>query len=359
MNISASTYQVKKGDTLQSVAEELGICSESLKRYHNTYCDLKNLIGVDFKGIQEVIIPSKNQIAELKEGQKQLAFSEKLPSLYLNKNFYYPNYEVTESIEIWGQEDLKINYSTAIKLNEASDKGFIATVKSSDFKKNGQSPDDKMSMLSLACMESISPVAFLVPVQGKINGFFEHETLVKKFENKRADLEDFFIGDVNKLYFDKFYSNITKENYLLKQFCSALLYQILFPEMDWFRRKKEWEEPFFVIQNSFPVNCRFITEYIFENPENVEIIIKGEIKENCSLQELFRGLKLEAEIEETLSGDIELKYTTHKQTKQLQKIEAEITLWHKGEKYKKHTLLLIVKQEEEKQKRKYNTLVDE
>lgn len=109
MNISISTYQVKKGDTLQSVAEELGISAEALKRYHNTYCDLKNLIGVDLKGIQEVIIPSKNQIAELKEVQKQLSYSEKLPALYLNKTFYYPTYEVTESIETLGQEDIKIN----------------------------------------------------------------------------------------------------------------------------------------------------------------------------------------------------------------------------------------------------------
>lgn len=358
MNISISTYQVKKGDTLQSVAEELGISAEALKRYHNTYCDLKNLIGVDLKGIQEVIIPSKNQIAELKEVQKQLSYSEKLPSLYLNKTFYYPTYEVTESIETLGQEDIKINYSTAIKLNEISDRGFIAIVNNSDFKKKGQSPDDKISMLSLACMESISPVAFLVPVQGKLKGFYEHKTLVKKFENKRADLESFFIGDINKAYFDKFYSNITKENYLLKQFCSTLLYQVLFPEMDWFRRKKEWEEEFFIIQNSFPVNCRFITEYNFENPENVEIIIKGEIKENCSLQELLRGLKLEEEGAETLSGDVELKYTTHKLTKQLQKVEAEVILWHEDEQYNKHTLLLIAKQEEEKPKKKYNTLVD-
>ncbi len=57
MNISISTYQVKRGDTLESVAGQLGISAEALKRYHNTYCDLKNLIGSDFRGVQEIMIP--------------------------------------------------------------------------------------------------------------------------------------------------------------------------------------------------------------------------------------------------------------------------------------------------------------
>jgi hypothetical protein len=357
MNISISIYQVKEGDTLESVAVQLGISAEALKRYHNTYCDLKNLIGSDLRGVYEIMIPPSEKITELKEDQRQISLSSNLPSLHLTEGFYALNYEVSEQFEQQDEEDLIIDYSVSLKLREIVDKGFVAEVKTSDFTKNGQYPDEKMSLLSLACMESISPIAFMVPAQGKIKGFYDHKTLVKKFESKRPALETFFIGDLSKIYFDQFYKSLSNENYLLKQFRSALLYQVLFPEMDCFRRKKEWEESFYVVPNSFPVKCRFHTEYNFENPEDVEIIINGKIEGDRSLQELLKGLKFEESPEDQVSGEIELHYTTSKETKQLKKIEASIILLNHGEMYRKHDLILLAK-EEEKPLRKFSTLID-
>lgn len=357
MSISISTYQVKREDTLESVAEQLGISAEALKRYHNTYCDLKNLIGVDLRGVHEIIIPPSEKIAEIKESQKEVSLTQNLSSVYLTTKLYASNYEVTERFEQYDKEDVEINYSVSVQLRETMDKGFVAELKTSGFKKNNQDSDDKISLLSLACIESISPIPFLIPAQGKIKGFYEHKALIKKFENKRPDLEDFFIGETSKAYFNRFHKSLANENYLLKQFWSALLYQVLFPEMDCFRRKKEWEESFYVIPNTFPVKCLFHTEYNFENPDDVEIIIKGKIVEDCSLQELLKGVKFEELPEEKVTGEIELYYTTHKETKQLKKIEANIILFHQEELYRKHNLTLRAK-EEEKQIRKFSTLLD-
>lgn len=357
MNISILTYQVKRGDTLESVAEQLSISTEALKRYHNTYCDLKNLIGVDLRGVHEIIVPPGEKIIELKENKKQISLSSNLPSLHLTEDFYAFNYEVTERFEQQNKEDLVINYSVSVKLREMMEKGFLTEVKTSGFKKDGQSTDDKISLLSIACMESISPIAFIVPAQGKIKGFYEHKTLVKKFDSKRPDLEDFFIGEISKSYFNQFHKIIANENYLLKQFRSTLLYQVLFPEMDCFRRKNEWEENFHVVANSFSVKCRFHTEYNFENTDDVEIVIKGKIVDDCNLQELLKGVRFEELIEEKIEGELELHYTTHKETKQLKKIEASITLLHQEELYWKHSLVLTAKKDE-KPFRKFSTLLE-
>ncbi|MCW3161470.1 LysM peptidoglycan-binding domain-containing protein [Chryseobacterium oryctis] len=357
MSISISTYQVKAGDTLESVAEQLGISTEYLKRYHNTYCDLKNLIGTNLIGIHEIMLPPREKIAEFKENQKQISARSNLPSVYLNKDFYAYNYEASERFEQAGKEDLKVNYLVSIKSQELKDKGFVVEMKTSEFEKQDESPDDKISMLSLACMESISPVAFSVPAQGKIKGFYDYQALVKKFESKRPDLESFFVGEINKNYIDKFGTSIKNEEYLLKQFCSSLLYQVLFPEMDWFRRQKEWEGKFYVIPNSFSVKCRFHTEHNFESSDDVEIFIGGKIEDDCSLQELLKGVKLEEPSENTITGEIELRYTTSKETKRLKKIEASIILLHQEELYLKHDLTLTEK--EEKKIRKFSTLVEE
>ncbi|MDR2204879.1 MAG: LysM peptidoglycan-binding domain-containing protein [Flavobacteriaceae bacterium] len=334
------THIVQKGETLESVADQLGISAEALKRYHNTYCDLKNLIGKDIGGIYEIMIPPPEEIAEFKETQKHTEISKNLPSLYLTKSFYASNYQAIESFEQLGKEHFTIDYSVFVHLRETADKGFVVEVETSDFKKNGQSSDDKISSLSLACMESISPIAFTSPAQGKITGLYDHKTIIKRFETQRSYLENLFIGKTSQAYFNKFHSNLIDEKYLLKKFHSALLYQVLFPEMDWFHRKKEWEENFYLVSGSFPVKVRFHTEYDFENPNDTRIVIKGKTEESGSLEGLLRKIKLETLPEEKTIGEIELCYTIDKKNKQLQKAEVSIVLLSEEIPYLKHRLFL-------------------
>jgi hypothetical protein len=358
MNISISTYQVKKGDTLESVSEKLGISAEALKRYHNTYCDLKNLIGQNLNGIHEILIPPSEKIAEIKDIQKEISLNQNLPSAYLTTKFYASNYEVTERFEQHDRENFEVKYSISVHLRETLDKGFVAELKNYGFRKNNQDSDDKISLLSLACMESISPISFLIPAQGKIKGFYDHKSIIKKFESKRSDLEDFFVGEVATSYFNKFHASLANEAFLLKKFSATLLYQILFPEMDWFRRKKEWEENFYFISNSFPLKCKFEIEYNHDNPDVVETTIHGNSIDDCSLQELIKGNRFEEMREEKVSGKIQIKYTTDKITKQLLGADAEVTLWYEDEIYSKH-ILTFVEKKKEKEFKKFSTLVEE
>lgn len=157
MNISISIYQIKEGDSLESIADQLGISAEALKRYHNTYCDLKNLIGNDLRGIQEIIIPTSEKITEFKEDQKQASSSSNLPPLYLTEDFYALTYEVTESFQKIDKKDLIIDYFVSVKLREQLEKGFIVEVKTFDFKKNKEPPEDKISTLSLAVWKALLP----------------------------------------------------------------------------------------------------------------------------------------------------------------------------------------------------------
>jgi LysM repeat protein len=41
-------YTVKKGETLESLADEFGISVDELRRFHNNWCeDIRNQIGYD------------------------------------------------------------------------------------------------------------------------------------------------------------------------------------------------------------------------------------------------------------------------------------------------------------------------
>ncbi|GAA5084108.1 hypothetical protein GCM10023210_03520 [Chryseobacterium ginsengisoli] len=357
INISISTYDVRKGDTLESVAAELGISSEELKRYHNSYCDLKELIGYDLKNVRSILIPSADKIAELKKNKTLVSRNNELPSKYLFENFYAKQYEVKEHFEKPDAENLIIDYTVSVNIREIKGRGFIAEVKSSGFKKNDETPDDKISQLSIASMESIYPVSFIIPAQGRINGFYDHKEIAKKFKDKRPDLEDFFVGEVSQIYFDKFQNCLKDENFLLNQFRSTMMYQVLFLKMDWLHKNKPWEEELYLIQNSFPVKCLLEAECDHENSEYIETTIHGNITDEYCLQELLKGVKFSECNDEPAVGEINFRYKTNKQTKHLLEAEFDIVLMNEGEIYNTYKLILIAKKEEKRIK-KFSTLAE-
>ncbi len=85
---------------------------------------------------------------------------------------------------------------------EISSPDEMIDVRCYDFKKNGTTPDDKMSTISLACMEAIYPISLVIPFQGKISDIYHFEELSERFERKRLELEAFFTGKVYHTYLD-------------------------------------------------------------------------------------------------------------------------------------------------------------
>ncbi|QYS87347.1 LysM peptidoglycan-binding domain-containing protein [Flavobacterium oreochromis] len=72
MNNNWSRYKVKKGDTLESIAKEIGISHQALRRHHNTYCKKKYLIEYNhLKGIEEILLPSIEELEKLLEFEKK------------------------------------------------------------------------------------------------------------------------------------------------------------------------------------------------------------------------------------------------------------------------------------------------
>lgn len=339
--MKTNLYKVQRGDTLESIAKKLNISREALRRHHNTYCDLEHLIEKDLQGIREVHIPSDEKIIEIQMYDQELAKIFRLPSSYLNTDFYFPNYEVTEHIKQDDKDKIIITYDVSIAFKKKNDKGLVFEVQTHNFKKDKQIPDDKISLISLACMKSISPIQLVVLNNGKLSQLYDHDAIINKFESNRKDFEDFFIGEIYSNYINKFYSTIKNEVYIFNQIRSTLLYQLLFPERKYLREENEWKATFYVVPNSFPLECKFNSTHHFE--DNNTIKIKGTIDDNYSLQEILKGVKIEENQKEAINGEVELYYTLSEDSKMLEKITAEIVLWNHGELYLKHFLTLEMK----------------
>lgn len=333
-------YEVQKNDTLFSIAEGIGMTSEDLRNFHNANCQKVGLLLFNgLTGIQKIVIPKIYKSEEKIRQENRIA----VPPKIVSPGFFAQRYQVSESYESDYENKVEIDYSLDLKLQEDqkdSGKSLIASVRCFDFKKEGSKPADKMSELSMACMESISPLQFKINLDGKISGIHEFKNIQKIFEEKRKDLEDFFIGEIATKYMDKFAASISNESYFEKQIQSTLLYQVLFPSMNWFYRESAWKEEFYLVKNSFPLNCIFNVTFDHINSEEIQSDLRGEISENVSLQEMLRGKRSGEEAEEQLIGLVELKYTTHKKTKQLITAEGGIALLLQDEIYRKQKIKL-------------------
>lgn len=139
---------------------------------------------------------------------------------------------------------------------------------------------------------------------------------------------------------DSFENTISDEKLLLKQFQSTLLFQTLLPKLEWFHKKFSWKESFYFHQNSFPVLCEMNIEQENEDDNLFITTIQGKITDPCSSQDIIRRIKLNEAATETASGDIILKYTTHRKNKTLLNANASLLLRHEEELIHQHHITI-------------------
>ena len=332
-------YEVQSGDTLDKIAGGIGMSGDQLKDFHNTYCEkMERLWFNNLVGVRQIIIPKHYKSPEQLTAERE----KELPLPFATADFYQESYNAKESISDVFEKHLDLEYKVKVDIVKSQDQSdaMLANVRCYDLKKDGATPDDKMSAVSLACMEAIYPISFIIPFHGQVSGIFGFENLKKRFENKRPELEEFFTGEIYTSYFDKFLSNIENADYVLKQFSSTLLYQLLFPKMEWFHKKNSWTEDFFFLQNSFPIKCSMSAYYNHEGTEIVETKLKGKIKDLFSLQEILRGKSFDDQPDVLVDGELELLYKTDKETKKMQEAETSVKFKENQQILRKQTLKL-------------------
>ncbi|MFC3160737.1 hypothetical protein [Chryseobacterium arachidis] len=290
-----------------------------------------NLHGVEF-----ILIPT----FYISKEQQEIRKEKMLPSKEYFPDFHASKYLVSEIFEESYKESLNFNYSVNLNIQNSKD-GFIAETVVENFTKNGAVHDDKVSSLSLACMNKIYPISYKLSQNGRLESCFHHHNLVEQFSKKRPELEDFFIGDISKSYIDFFVEKLSDENYFFRQMQSGLLYQTLFINLEWFHKKADWRERFFIYSNSFPLEFSFNAEQNFDDSYFVETKIFGTLSEKCSLRELLKGIPIEDEdFEENIHAEIHIEYFTNKTTKQLHEVKSSVSIWHQNELFQKHRLHL-------------------
>ena len=329
-------YKVKKGDTLQLIAEKLQISVNDLRHYHNMRCELWELLEQKLTSKTErIIVPSEEELASLQGHQQAVQKELERPSRYLDKKFYAKDYKVKEVV-ITSDKEVKTDYSLSLQMEKA-EKGWSMIVNTTY-----EEADTKFTELATACMQAIQPLKYHLSINGGITDIENHREIIERFAQKRIDIENYFEGELAKSYTDAFYEKLIDKEYILERLQMSFLNQVFFPRMEWFHRDNEkWEEEFCPVQGSAFIPYELEAEVIFEEYEIVTII-KGELKRNYNLPELYKGKKAIDKID-PFESNFKIIYVTEKDTQQLSVIEASLDIYSNGELHRKNMIGIIKK----------------
>ena len=201
------TYKVKKGDTLESVSLELGIAASELRRYHNIYCEIPDLIEADFKRHLEFLILAP----EKSEASKSDIIDKKPREVSLGKNYRLPftpeqvdqSYKVKYTYE--GEAGIDV---TEMKINVkwiAADKNkfhLFEINRASDIDINGKIPDTMMDGLAAKTAEVLYPLKIVVDEFGKWIDIYNHTEIEGRWGKIKSEILDYYEGEVVEKYIE-------------------------------------------------------------------------------------------------------------------------------------------------------------
>lgn len=328
-------YKVKKGDTLQSIAEKFQISVNDLRHYHNMRCELWELLEQKLTSKTErIILPPEEELATLQGHQQAVLKEQERPSRYLDKKFYAKDYKVKEVVII-SDKEVKTDYSLSLQMEKA-EKGWSAIVNTTY-----EEADTKFTELATACMQAMQPLKYHLSINGGITNIENHREIIERFTQKRTDIEGYFEGKLAKNYTDALYEKLIDKQYMIERLQMSFLNQVLFPRMEWFHKENEkWEEEFCPVQGSAFIPYELETDVVFEE-EEIVTTVKGELTRNYNLWDLIKGYDAIDEYD-FFRSNFKFIYKTDRKRTYLNKIDAELSIQYEGF-YKKHMINIIKK----------------
>ena len=205
MKTTDRIYTIQKGDTLQKVAQELAIAPLELRRYHNIYCEIRDLIEADFPSHLEVVllppVKSDNDINEtVEKKRRKVSFSKgnTLPFLPAGSQ---KNYNVKYTIEEGDEKDI-LNFETNVKWIAIDKNGFhlFEIKRAKAIYINTLAPDTMMDEMDAKTTEALYPLQVVVDSTGKWVDVYNYNEIVERWENTKKEILDYYEGDVTQIH---------------------------------------------------------------------------------------------------------------------------------------------------------------
>lgn len=197
MNLQYKTYKIQKGDTLISVAVKLNRDEYVVKSFHNTYCDIEDLIGIDFpKHLTELIIP----LFEVSQKKDTLILPKSVKLGTKGKLEFFPSslnkkYGVLITLEK-GDDSQTIKYEVNLRYvrQEEKEKVFELNRISKIFI-NDQETDTIADVLAVKVAQVLYPLQILIDENGSFSGIANYEQIQQRWYAVKEAIYDEYEGE--------------------------------------------------------------------------------------------------------------------------------------------------------------------
>lgn len=225
------TYSIKDGDTLASVSKVLGIPARELRRYHNTYCPIEDLIEADFKSYLEVVLLPLDgtyvKYAEVEQRSK-VAFGPnyKLPFL---PNGLNNKYNVQYTTEV-GEKRHTFSSKISVKWLAVDKNKFHLFEINRDptIFINKRAPDTMIEELAAKTAEIIYPLKIIVDRSGKWIDIYNYEDIIDRWKIAKREILNYYIGEVIQKYINQTEYALYSSKNLLKSLSSDYFLRTFF-----------------------------------------------------------------------------------------------------------------------------------
>lgn len=227
------TYAIQKGDTLQKVAQELGIAPQELRRHHNIYCEISDLIEADFPSHLKILLlpPTKievtaNPTINTKPRKVSLINGHTLPFLPAGSKKKYDVHYVLEN----GEEKDTIHFESIVKWIAVDPKGFhfFEVDRMTKTYINNSEPDTMLEELAAKTAEIIYPLQIVVDHTGKWIDVHNYKQILDRWENKKREILDYYEGEVTQIHIEQTEQSLTSKAALYDSLRSDLFLRGLF-----------------------------------------------------------------------------------------------------------------------------------
>ena len=198
---------LQKGDTLEIIAKKYGITTEELRRYHNTYAELSDLLGHEIAHQKELIVPKpkledNSEETPKEKERKKVSFAPNNKLVYSPVNTHY-KYGVMITLEN-GEEKNELKYETSVKwVQKYGDFHIFEIDRTSKLYINEEEANDIADLLAYETSKVLFPMHLMVDEDGNWEEVAKYNKYPERWKTVKKHLQKQFEGEMVESYFQK------------------------------------------------------------------------------------------------------------------------------------------------------------
>ncbi|WP_267404244.1 MULTISPECIES: LysM peptidoglycan-binding domain-containing protein [unclassified Chryseobacterium] len=330
MNIFLQTHIVKKGETLEQIAEMYHIPDLNiLKDHHYLHTpDDSNHLGPTLFVGQEIFIPDQKEIEHYILRKKQVLEERTNRANNLIENgILLPIFnEMDEKIQFIIQDfldDILQNtseFEVRLKYLEKEEQLFTFLYQKKLLTVNGEKAEMKAYELALKCSACLYPAGLEIDLNRKIHDIKNYHEILKRWKTTQHDLLKTYTDENSIAYIEEVRRTIEVKNELIKAYQQDLFLQTYF--YPYFKKYTSGKNE----SNSryMPERILYKNQHLLTIAEDISVTLNAECIDDRSQQEILNHLPIsnaEHDEDELLESKITGNFHLSKQHKLLQQAD--------------------------------------